>query len=54
MSITIYHNPRRSKSRQTLEIVKKHGHEPEILEVLKSPPRPLPHFSEGWVWNPVF
>lgn len=30
----IYHNPRCSKSRQTLEIIRKRGIEPEIIEYL--------------------
>ena len=34
---TIYHNPRCSKSRQTLAMLNKHGIEPEIVEYLKSP-----------------
>ncbi len=38
MSITIYHNPRCSKSRKTLEIIREHGHEPDIVEYLKTPP----------------
>ena len=35
---TIYHNPRCSKSRATLELLKDNGHEPEIVEYLKTPP----------------
>ena len=38
MTITIYHNPRCSKSRQTLELLRNNGHEPEIVEYLKQPP----------------
>jgi len=38
MSITIYHNPRCSKSRATLALLHEHGHSPEIIEYLKSPP----------------
>ena len=34
----IYHNPRCSKSRQTLEIIQKQGHQPEIIKYLESPP----------------
>ena len=40
MSITIYHNPRCSKSRQTLALIRDHGIEPEIVEYLKQPPTP--------------
>jgi len=35
--LTIYHNPRCSKSRQTLEILKNHGFEPRIVEYIKNP-----------------
>ena len=38
MSITIYHNPKCSKSRQTLELLAKHGIKPVINEYLKIPP----------------
>lgn len=38
MSITIYHNPRCSKSRQTLELLRERGIEPVIVEYLKTPP----------------
>jgi arsenate reductase len=34
----IYHNPRCSKSRQTLELLRAHGQEPEVIEYLKTPP----------------
>jgi len=37
-SITIYHNPRCSKSRQTLELIRAAGIEPTIVEYLKTPP----------------
>lgn len=36
--MTIYHNPRCSKSRQTLELLRQHGVEPEVVEYLKQPP----------------
>lgn len=36
--ITIYHNPRCSKSRETLAILKENGVEPQILEYLKEIP----------------
>ncbi len=35
---TIYHNPRCSKSRQTLSLLEQHGLDPEIIEYLKTPP----------------
>lgn len=38
MSVTIYHNPRCSKSRQTLELIRKKGIEPKIIEYLVNPP----------------
>ena len=36
--ITIYHNPRCSKSRATLELLRAQGHEPRVIEYLKQPP----------------
>ena len=38
MKVTIYHNPRCSKSRQTLELLGSQGIRPEIIEYLKTPP----------------
>jgi arsenate reductase len=38
MSITIWHNPRCGKSRQTLELLRANGVEPIIREYLKEPP----------------
>ena len=38
MSVTIYHNPKCSKSCQTLELLGEHGITPIIIEYLKSPP----------------
>jgi arsenate reductase len=38
MSVTIYHNPRCSKSRETLSLLRDRGVEPEIVEYLKDPP----------------
>ncbi len=38
MSVTIYHNPRCSKSRQTLALLNERGLEVDIVEYLKSPP----------------
>jgi arsenate reductase len=36
--VAIYHNPRCSKSRQALELLRQRGIEPEIVEYLKTPP----------------
>ena len=36
--VTIYHNPRCSKSRQTLQLLEARGLEPKIVEYLKEPP----------------
>ena len=36
-SIVIYHNPRCSKSRQTLALIRDRGVEPEVVEYLKTP-----------------
>ncbi len=36
-SITLIHNPRCSKSRQTLALLQEHGIMPNILEYLKTP-----------------
>ena len=38
MPITIYHNPKCSKSRQTLELLSEKGITPTIIEYLKNPP----------------
>ena len=38
MALTIYHNPRCSKSRQTLQLLQERGLEPTIVEYLKTPP----------------
>ncbi|WP_421996402.1 arsenate reductase (glutaredoxin) [Reyranella sp.] len=38
MTVTIWHNPRCSKSRETLELLRKKGVEPAIREYLKQPP----------------
>ena len=37
MTITIYHNPRCSKSRKTLELIRERGIEPRIVEYLRNP-----------------
>ncbi len=38
MIIEIYHNPRCSKSRQTLQLLRAQGIEPTVIEYLKVPP----------------
>jgi len=38
MTVTMYHNPRCSKSRQTLKLLQEKGVEPKIVEYLKTPP----------------
>jgi arsenate reductase (glutaredoxin) len=40
VTVTIYHNPRCSKSRQTLELLRARGIEPTIVEYLETPPDP--------------
>lgn len=37
MMITLYHNPKCSKSRETLAIIRASGIEPRIVEYLKTP-----------------
>ncbi|QDG76613.1 arsenate reductase (glutaredoxin) [Labrenzia sp. PHM005] len=38
MNITIYHNPKCGTSRNTLEMIRKAGVEPAVIEYLKTPP----------------
>jgi arsenate reductase len=38
MTITIYHNPKCGTSRNTLEMIRKAGVEPTVIEYLKTPP----------------
>ena len=38
MTVTIYHNPRCSKSRQTLALLEEKGAAPKIVDYLKTPP----------------
>lgn len=38
MEITIYHNPRCSKSRATLALLEEKGHTPSVVEYLTTPP----------------
>ena len=37
MSVVIYHNPRCSKSRQTLELLEANGVQPEVIKYLDTP-----------------
>lgn len=38
MAVTIYHNPKCSKSRETLKLIEARGIAPKIVEYLKNPP----------------
>ncbi|MEE4012014.1 arsenate reductase (glutaredoxin) [Roseibium sp. FZY0029] len=38
MSMIIYHNPNCGTSRNTLEMIRKSGVEPQVIEYLKTPP----------------
>jgi arsenate reductase len=38
MTVTIYHNPRCSKSRQTLALLEERGIAPRVVDYLKTPP----------------
>jgi arsenate reductase (glutaredoxin) len=38
MAVTIYHNPRCSKSRETLALLEARGISPRVIEYLKTPP----------------
>lgn len=38
MAVTIYHNPRCSKSRETLALLRDRGIEPTVVEYLEQPP----------------
>jgi arsenate reductase (glutaredoxin) len=38
MQVTIYHNPKCAKSRETLKLLEARGIEPIIVEYLKNPP----------------
>lgn len=37
-NVVIYHNPRCTKSRQTLELLQSKGIQPKVVEYLKNPP----------------
>ena len=38
MRSTIYHNPRCSKSRETLQLLREHDATPQVIEYLAQPP----------------
>lgn len=38
MSLTIYHNPRCSKSREALRLIEERGIEPQVVRYLETPP----------------
>ncbi|MDR3439169.1 arsenate reductase (glutaredoxin) [Telmatospirillum sp.] len=38
MPVTIYHNPRCGKSRDTLKLIEAKGIHPDVIEYLKTPP----------------
>ena len=38
MTVTIYHNPACGTSRNTLEMIRQSGEEPEVVEYLQTPP----------------
>lgn len=38
MTVTIYHNPRCTKSRQTLQLLQERGVDARVIEYLKTPP----------------
>lgn len=54
MNVKIYHNPRCSKSRQTLELLHNKGIEAEVIEYLNNPPdfKTLNDILKGLNMNP--
>lgn len=40
MPVTIYHNPRCSKSRKTLRLIEESGFKPQVVDYMKEPPTP--------------
>lgn len=38
MAIVIYHNPRCTKSRETMKLLEEKGIKPQVIEYLKTPP----------------
>ncbi|MBX2846884.1 MAG: arsenate reductase (glutaredoxin) [Acidiferrobacterales bacterium] len=55
METIIYHNPRCSKSRQTLQLLTENGITPTIIEYLKIPPthQQLDSILRGLEMNPI-
>ena len=51
--MTIYHNPRCSKSRQTLQLIEGRGCQPNIILYLDTPPTisELTDILASWVWR---
>ncbi|QKK01627.1 MAG: arsenate reductase (glutaredoxin) [Pseudomonadota bacterium] len=49
MSVKIYHNPRCSKSRAALAMIRERGIEPEIIDYLQEPPsvEQLEHITQA-------
>ena len=54
MAVSIYHNPRCSKSRQALQLLRDHGTEPAIIEYLKDEVRPGQRVVVSELVNEVF
>jgi arsenate reductase len=38
MKVTIWHNPKCATSRKVLEMIRSHGHAPEIIDYVRTPP----------------
>ena len=38
MKVTIWHNPKCATSRKVLELIRSKGHEPEIVDYVRTPP----------------
>lgn len=55
MAVTIYHNPRCSKSRATLALLEARGIEPTVVEYLQNPPsaKTLQEILDGLGMNAV-
>ena len=52
-AVKIYHNPRCSKSRDTLSLLKSNGVDPDVVLYLKRRrmPRPCASFCTCWGWE---